>query len=206
MDFLPGFLTSTLVVIFIVIAPGPDTTLVIKNSLLRSRKDGIATTLGIVLGNTIYVSLGLVGIAALIVSSPALFSFIRYCGAAYMAYLGVQLLFSKKKELMATGEHSFGGFGLSFREGLFTNLSNPKFLLFVLAFFAQFITPAMPLHLQALVAYQLSVVALIWFSALAVLLTTASIKSRISPFLHYVERITGVILIVFAVLAFAVHN
>ena len=202
MEFLPGFLTSTIVVILIVIAPGPDTTLVIKNSLLKSRKDGIATTLGITLGNTIYVTLGLVGVGALIVGSPQIFSFIRYAGAFYMAYLGFQLLRSKKKVLLETDTKTVaGGFVASFREGLLTNLSNPKFLLFFLAFFAQFITPGTPLYMQALIAYQLSIVALVWFSILTILLTTKSVKSRITPFLHYVELLTGVVLIGFAIFA-----
>jgi seryl-tRNA synthetase len=89
---------------------------------------------------------------------------------------------------------------------LLTNLSNPKFLILLLAFFAQFITPSMPLWLKALYGYQFSIIALLWFSALAVMLTTQSVRSRITPFLHYVERITGIVLIVFAVLAFVVHN
>jgi len=201
MEFLPAFLTSTFVVILIVIAPGPDTALVVKNSITRSRKDGFATTLGIVLGNTIYVSLGLVGLGALFIGSPTLFTFIRYTGAAYMAYLGVELLLSKKKDLLDNGASAGGGIAESFKEGLFTNLSNPKFLLFFLAFFVQFITPGMPLYLQALYGYQISVIALIWFALLTVLFTTPSVKSRITPLLHYVEKGTGLILIIFAVLA-----
>jgi RhtB (resistance to homoserine/threonine) family protein len=203
MDALLSFLTSTLVVIFIVIAPGPDTTLVIKNSLLKSRKDGFATTLGIVLGNTLYVSVGLVGIGALIVGSPLIFSIVRYTGALYMAYIGIRLLFSKKSEQAVSGVHGESNFWKSFREGLLTNLSNPKFLLFFLAFFAQFITPETPFYLQALIAYQLSIIAFIWFSVLSFLLTTSAVKTRIAPFLRYVELATGVILIAFAVFAFS---
>jgi threonine/homoserine/homoserine lactone efflux protein len=201
MDFLLDFFASTLMVILVVLTPGPSTTLVIKNSILKSRNDGIATALGIALGNTFYVSIGLLGAAALIVGSKEIFTIIRYFGAAYLAYLGLRLLLSKKKQLITIGNHIRTGFWLSFREGLLTNLSNPKYLLLLLAFFAQFITSETPLYFQALMAYQFPVIAFMWFAILSVLLTIQLIRDRISPFLYYVEKVTGIVLIAFAFLA-----
>jgi RhtB (resistance to homoserine/threonine) family protein len=196
MEFLSGFLTVTAVAVLGVIAPGPDTAVIAKNSLIKSREDGIATTLGVVLGNVIYVSLALAGLGAVITSSASLFAIVKLCGALYLLLLGANLLFSKRTEVVpSTSGHSHAAFVTSFREGLFTNLSNPKFMIFLLALFTQVIDPATPFLTQVLYVYQIPVIAFLWFSALTVGLTMPVVKSRVSGFMHHVERVTGLALI-----------
>ncbi|MEK9176830.1 MAG: LysE family translocator [Patescibacteria group bacterium] len=196
MDFLSGFLVVTVIAIFGVISPGPDTAIIVKNSITRSRKDGIWTAAGIVVGNVVYVTLALMGFGAVLTSSVTLFTLVKLCGALYLVFLGLNLIFSKRQELPSeSGALRREDLSASFREGLITNFGNPKFMVFVLALFTQVIDPSTPFLVQALYAYQIPLIAFVWFSTLSVVLTTGMVRTRISGFMHHVERAMGVVLV-----------
>lgn len=136
-NFWTYFLGATL----IVLVPGPETMFVIKTSITSGVRRGFAAIFSILLSDVILVLLAWCGLAAVISSTPALFNAIKYAGAAYLFYLGIQTLrgiFKKAAVSDVESKVSDDARGIIGR-GMLVTLLNPKTLLFYISFFAQFI-------------------------------------------------------------------
>lgn len=124
------------------ITPGADTMLVIRNVLRGGRADGLATTFGIVSGLLVHASLSAVGVSMLLANSVAAFQALKLAGAAYLIWLGIRSLRAAAHSGGPGPATAAGGRASarrSFREGLLTNLLNPKVVVFYIAFLPQFI-------------------------------------------------------------------
>jgi RhtB (resistance to homoserine/threonine) family protein len=141
----PQLLAFTAVAALLTVAPGPDTFLVVRNSLRGGRRDGFATALGITSGLYFHALLSAVGVSAVLARSVSAFGVLKVAGALYLAWLGVQSLraAARPAAAQAAGDpaaaHVPGA--RSYREGLLTNLLNPKVIVFYLALLPQFISP-----------------------------------------------------------------
>ena len=89
---MENFLAFLGVSLIVIVTPGPDTAVTIRNTLIGGRSGGVATALGIAGGQTIWAFATSIGIVTLLVASAPLFLAVKYAGAAYLAYLGVQAL------------------------------------------------------------------------------------------------------------------
>jgi threonine/homoserine/homoserine lactone efflux protein len=131
--------------LFVILSPGPDTALTIRNTLVGGRGGGIATALGVVTGLATWTVASSAGLAALLVASQPLFLAVRLAGAAYLAFLGLQALraaiFTKGdlRELAAGHATARLKRRVAYRQGLLSNLSNPKIVVFFLSLLPQFI-------------------------------------------------------------------
>ena len=143
--FDPQVLAFTLVAAIMTISPGADTFLVVRNSLRGGRRDGFLTVLGIVSGLYVHALLSAVGVSAVLAHSQTAFFVLKVAGAAYLAWLGVQSLRSGLGRAPAAAPREVGAARVpgsrSLREGLLTNLLNPKVIVFYLALLPQFISP-----------------------------------------------------------------
>ncbi|NJO66461.1 MAG: LysE family transporter [Leptolyngbyaceae cyanobacterium RM1_405_57] len=202
-------------------APGPNLAMTLRNSLAYSRQSGIYTAVGLAAGNCVHVTYCLIGIGVIISESILLFNAIKWLGAAYLIYIGIKSLQAQRRELtgslknsvtsntqhsLSQKTHHLTRFA-SIRVGFLTNLLNPKVTLFFLALFTQIIQPTTPLFTQAI--YGLTMVALefIWFALVAVIISQPAIKNRFLSISHWIERITGAILIALGLrLAASQHN
>ena len=131
------FIVASLVLI---ITPGQDMILVMSRSIAQGSAAGVATAAGVsigLVGNTVLATLGL---GAVLRASEWLFLVFKLAGAAYLVYLGVQLVRSKKHELEITGGKPKSLWRLFF-DGAFSNISNPKIAVFYFAFLPQFGKP-----------------------------------------------------------------
>lgn len=138
----PATLAVFLVATFMLnITPGPDMLYVIANSIGLGRKAGVVSALGIGGGTVVHTSAGALGLSALLTSSPLAFDAVRYAGAAYLLYLGIRALASKETKTVV-GEVRAVPLGAVFRQGVATNVLNPKVALFFLAFLPQFVDPS----------------------------------------------------------------
>lgn len=204
MGFWSQFLAVTAIGCLAVISPGPDFVIVTRNSLLYSKKVGLCTALGIVVGNIWWIASSLIGISYLISQMVLLYSIIKFAGALYLIYLGIKALLAKKSsaedgDVSAAGRQSELTAGQAFRIGLFTNLLNPKCALFFVSFFSVILTSNTPLVLRVFYGSEVAVFALVWFSALATVLSISRIKQVFGRISVWVERITGAILIALGV-------
>jgi len=135
----------------LVAVPGPAVLYIVSRGVAHGRRGGLVSMAGIETGNFLQVIAAAAGLAAIVASSATLFSIVKYAGAAYLIYLGLQAL-------LARGDAPWDavGRGRSHRrlywEGVAVGMLNPKLALFLLAFLPQFIDPAVgAVWLQTLV-------------------------------------------------------
>jgi threonine/homoserine/homoserine lactone efflux protein len=143
---LVGFLA---VVALITVTPGPDTALVLRNSIRHSRRDGCLTAAGSASGLLVWGAASSLGVAAVLATSTAAFTALKVLGALYLMWMGGRALWSALRPARTTGEalntseqpqtartrRSHG-----YVQGLLTNLLNPKAAVFFTALMPQFIT------------------------------------------------------------------
>jgi len=129
-----------LIVLGFVFIPGPATLLTVARATASGTRVGIATGAGIAVGDLIHTITAIIGISAVIAASATLFSAIKYLGAAYLLYLGIRALIEKAPAEPVPGSRAIS-VGAAFRQGLLTEVLNPKTALFFLAFLPQFVRP-----------------------------------------------------------------
>ena len=193
-----NFLTVTVVGLLAVMSPGPDFLIVTRNSILYSKRVGLCTALGIALGTIVWVAASLLGIALVISKTVLLFNIVKWLGAAYLVYLGIQSFRKSKDGVVKENtsvppEHITARAG--FWNGFLTNLSNPKAALFFVSFFSVLITPETPGVLRAAYGLEISAIALLWFSLLATALSTTRIKGVFENISTGLRRVTGALFI-----------
>ncbi len=144
-NFMTGiihFETFLLTGILLNLTPGNDTIFIITKSIAQGKKAGIISALGISTGSIIHTLFAAFGLSILIAKSIVLFNIIKYAGAVYLLYVGYKML-TEKKELSTdkiNTRNSISYFQL-YRDGIITNVLNPKVALFFIAFLPQFIDP-----------------------------------------------------------------
>jgi threonine/homoserine/homoserine lactone efflux protein len=123
--------------------PGPAVLYIVGRSIGQGRNAGLVSALGIGVGTLVHTAAAAVGLSALLVSWATAFSVVKYLGAAYLVYLGIQRLRSKES-LAAASDTSAPRVTLArvFSQGIVVNVLNPKTALFFFAFLPQFIDPA----------------------------------------------------------------
>ena len=150
------------------IAPGPDVVYVLTRGIAQGRKAGFAAALGFASGCVFHTVLAAVGVAALIRSSELAFDLVRYAGAAYLAWIGIQALrHASSFSIEAAGERK--ALATIYRQSVVGNMLNPKVTLFFLAFLPQFVdAQAGHLGLQmALLGVVFMLVTVVVFGAVA---------------------------------------
>jgi threonine/homoserine/homoserine lactone efflux protein len=123
--------------------PGPETMLVVSRGIGQGRRVAVWTVFGMtVVAGAIQLPLLTLGVASMVRSSPFAFELLRWMGAAYLAWLGLKLLFSRRQAVAGTlGGTSAVAASTAMREGLIANLMNPYPILFMLALLPQFVDP-----------------------------------------------------------------
>jgi RhtB (resistance to homoserine/threonine) family protein len=136
------FETFLLAGILLNLTPGNDTIFILTKSIGQGRKAGIISVLGIGSGNIVHTVLAAFGLSLIIAKSILLFNIIKFAGAAYLIYIGFKMLADKSQlrtEDIISNESV--NYWKVYRDGIFTNILNPKVALFFMAFLPQFIDP-----------------------------------------------------------------
>jgi threonine/homoserine/homoserine lactone efflux protein len=131
------FIVASLVLI---VTPGQDMILVMSRSIAQGAAAGVATAAGVSLGLVGHTMLATLGLGAILRTSEWLFTALKLVGAAYLVYLGVQLLLAKQHELVLRAGAPRSLVRLFF-DGALSNVSNPKIAVFYFAFLPQFVLP-----------------------------------------------------------------
>ena len=186
MHLLPFLALSAIVVV----TPGVDMALVTKNALLHGRRAARATALGVNLGIFIWTLAAALGLAAVIAASAVAFTAIKLAGAAYLVYLGVRTLLGSHEPVAVAPR------GNAFRQGLASNLLNPKIAVFFTSLLPQFVDAqhAQPqdLLLLGVLFNCLGVIWLLAYASLAARGRDLLARPRVKRAL---DRISGVALI-----------
>jgi threonine/homoserine/homoserine lactone efflux protein len=131
--------------------PGPNMLLAMTHGIHHGLRRTVSTMLGLLVGMVVILSTSLGGLGAVLLASGAAFEVLKYLGAAYLIYLGISTWRSTATGLETEGRPDAASEWTRFRIGILVSLSNPKALLFGMAFFPQFIDRSLPLATQAVV-------------------------------------------------------
>lgn len=180
-----------------VMSPGPDFFMLIRNSLMYSRKTGICTAIGFGIGIGVHVMYSIFGLGLIISQSVMIYSIIKYIGAGYLVYIGIQSLRSKsqKLEVTETRERQDISAVKAIRIGFLTNVLNPKATLFFLSLFTIVIGPNTPTPMLAFLGGIMMVNTALWFSFLAYLITHSRILPVFEKYQNLFNKVFGVILV-----------
>jgi threonine/homoserine/homoserine lactone efflux protein len=191
------------VAVLVIVTPGPDTALTIRNTLLGGRTAGLATAAGVVMGQAVWALATSAGIAALLLASEPAFTAVRLAGAAYLVFLGAQTFLAATRpghEVAATARQPREPRRpqplLAVRQGLVSNLGNPKMAAFFPSLLPQFEPDGensfAPL---LLLGFLFCALTLVWLSAYAVAVARAGHLLRKPRVRKAVEGVTGAVLV-----------
>jgi threonine/homoserine/homoserine lactone efflux protein len=175
----------------VIVTPGQDTALTIRNTLAGGRVAGVFTAVGVSAGQAVWTIATSVGIGALLVASEPAFVALKLVGSAYLVFLGLQALFGRKApnvERSGAGVTQRG----ALRQGLFSNLANPKMLAFFTSLLPQFASSFGGLLALGLVFCAMT---LVWLAAYSVAVAKAGGVLRRARVRRMIEALTGTVLI-----------
>ncbi|TJZ73896.1 leucine efflux protein LeuE [Chitiniphilus eburneus] len=194
---LATYLIGTVV---IVLTPGPNSLCVLSTAGRHGQRRGFAAAGGVFAGDLVLMTAAALGVASLMHAYPVAFDFVRYAGAAYLAWLGLKLLCSRGGA--AAPAPQAAGSGHAFRQALGISLVNVKAILFFMAFFPQFVDPGYPHVAVTFVALGL-IVQITSMSYLSVLILAGSrIVQRLAQrrwLAGLAARLTGLLFVSFGI-------
>ena len=178
-----------------VISPGADFAMVTRNSLLRSRRAGLLTALGIGLGVLVHVGYTLLGVGLLMQQSTWLFDVVKLLGAAYLIYLGVTMLRSRPEGDLPSQPVAALSDMAALRTGFLTNALNPKTTVFVVSLFLQIVGQDTPLATQLAYGGFISLAHVAWFCIVALCFSAGAVRARLLAVRHWIDRAFGGLLV-----------
>lgn len=190
--------TFSLAALLIVLLPGPDTLVVVRNLVRSGRRTAGLTILGVLTGLTVWVGAAALGLSALLRASHDAYLALRVVGAGYLIWLGVQSLRSRSSALTELAPPRRGLLGRGFGAGLATDLLNPKVGVFFVTFLPGFVPSGQPVGATSLLLGAIFVVETALY--FAVLLALAG---RVTSWMNHpvvrrrLDRATGGVLIAF---------
>ena len=186
----------------VIVTPGPDTAVTVRNTLLGGRAGGIFTVLGVSVGQAVWAFATSLGIVALLVASEPLFLAVKYAGAAYLVWLGLHAL---RAAWRSGGAENAAfvlpparrlGRGAAFRQGLVSDLGNPKMAVFFASLLPQFVPAGQPAFTAFLtLGLVFSLMTFAWLTAYAVAVAKAGDVLSRPRIRRAIEGVTGALLI-----------
>jgi len=162
------------------LTPGPNGLLALTHGALFGTKKTIATIFGGLTGFFLVIAMSMFGIGALLAASASLLTVLKWVGGAYLVFLGIQVW---RSPALAISRDKVSGRAGLYRAGLFSALSNPKGILFFVAFLPQFIEPERSLFTQFVIMAATFLVIEFFYE-----LTVAALADRITPWLARVGK------------------
>jgi len=195
-DFFTFFVLS----LFVVMSPGIDTALITKRTISDGRVDGYKMALGITTGSLVHTFAAAFGLSALLMQSALAFEIVKYAGAIYLIYIGVSSFISRKGKTAASlekADHSETKKS-AYKQGLFSNVLNPKVAMFFLTFLPQFVQPGAGTTQQLiLMGVIYTVLSITWFFVYVFFINYLREWLMSPKIQQLMEKATGLVLIGF---------
>lgn len=186
--------------IFVVISPGVDTALITKRTIADGRKDGLQMALGITGGSLVHTFAAAFGLSAILMQSAIAFEVVKYVGAIYLIYLGISSFLTRTKQKNITeAEHSPAGAKKSaFKQGLLSNVLNPKVAMFFITFLPQFVKTGENATGQLVIMGVIyTALSITWFLAYVFFINYLREWLMSARVQMVMDRVTGIVLIGF---------
>jgi len=170
--------------------PGANMAIVMRNTLAGGTRYGFITALGLASALLVHGILSMLGLIALIEEMPSLAQTIRWLGSAYLLYMGLTFLLTRKQAADAACDESNRG-GHPYLSGLMVSLFNPKILLMFMALFSQVLQAQQQWAMKMLYAITPMMVELLWLSLFIYLLSQSRLQRALQRIRHRLERVIG---------------
>ncbi len=196
-----SFLAFLAISAVVIATPGPDTALTIRNALSGGRRAGLATALGVSVGQLVWAVATSLGLVALLLASEPIFRALQLAGAAYLLYLGFQSLRSAlRSSECTTGQVRAAiaplGAGQAFRQGMLNDLANPKMAVFFASVLPQFAATGQGMLSQLmLLGFVFATLTFIWLALYTWIIAAAGNVLRSSRVRRALDGVAGVALI-----------
>lgn len=183
------------------VAPGSDFAIVSRNSILYGRKIGIYTALGITLGELFHLSYIILGAHIFIVNNIWVLNLVKGVGCLYLLYLGYNMIISKDGSGDFRNENELQYYSAmeAIKTGALTNALNPKAIMFFISIFSVVIDINTPLSTMVLYGIVILITTFSWFAIVAIFFTHKKIRDKLLKVKHWIERFTGVLLILIGI-------
>ncbi|WP_448213640.1 LysE family translocator [Colwellia sp. MEBiC06753] len=194
------WLSLTAICIMGALSPGPSLALVVRNTLAGGASAGYASAISHGLGVALYAAITSTGIAILLVKSPVVFSIIQYAGAAFLLYLGINALRSKKQHLTLDEPdvNAQSGQVNGWRDGFLIAFLNPKLAIFFLALFSQFVDAEASNMQKVIMTATVGTIDALWYCLVTYGLTRGPILNKLKANSHIIDKVTGCFLVLLA--------
>lgn len=189
-------------VVLVVLAPGPDTMVMLKNTLSGGTRGGLLAVLGIGCGNALNGTAAALGLGAVIAHSQPVFTTLRWLGVAYLCYLGFVALRGAWRGHYGTldepGHRGASGYR-RWQEGFLSNITNPKVLVLYLSVLPQFLDPGSSVVDALVLANTVGVLGSLWLLTLLLFVHRARTWLRRRTVRRSLDALTGTALVGFGV-------
>jgi RhtB (resistance to homoserine/threonine) family protein len=198
MQYLTEFLGLMAVFALLIVAPGADFALVIRQCVVHGRRTALVTSLGIGISLLFHISYTILGIGLIVANSLLLFSLLKWAGAAYLIWLGIKS-WREPAFRMEESEGAAGSTGLSapkaFAMGFITNALNPKPVLFFLSLFSVLVSPHTPGIIKFTYGIGMAMALIAWFVTVSYFFTSRPVRDRFLAWGQVFNRVTGVLFV-----------
>jgi RhtB (resistance to homoserine/threonine) family protein len=184
----------------VIVVPGPDTAVVTKNVLVHGRRAALGTSLGVSAGLSVWTLAAALGVASVLRASDVAFTVLKLIGALYLVWLGVQALRAaghteSAARFTTANQPAMGALG-GFRQGLLSDLANPKIGIFFTSLLPQFVDPRHSVLLPFLgLGAVFVLMTVLWLVAYCVIAARAATSLQRPRVKAAMDRITGIVLI-----------
>lgn len=197
MTYLSEFAALMAVFAVVIVAPGADFALVVRQSVVHGRKAALVTSFGIGASLLFHISYTILGIGLIVSQSLALFALIKWLGVAYLVYLGIRSFFEKPMDFderaLAADAGNAGRVSLPacFGMGFLTNALNPKPVLFFLSLFSAMVSHETPVPVVFLYGIGMASALIAWFAGVTLFFTNPAVRARFAAGGRWFNRVTG---------------
>jgi len=195
---ISNFDNFCLAILLFLALPGPGTFALLTSTAKGGFRAGASATLGLILGDQVLLWLAVAGVAALLVAHPLAFRLVQYAGAAYLAWIGLRLIFAKEgaaSPIRIEPRHYL-------RQGLLITLLNPKAIVFYMAFFPLFINPTTHQGAVTFVAMAATIALITLVYCLTLCAFAGAVSRKVKTHkrvARWLERLAGVFLVGFGI-------
>ncbi|KAA6406071.1 LysE family translocator [Candidatus Tokpelaia sp.] len=200
MSFSADFYHLIAIYMLVLIAPGLDFAVVLRESLLYGRGHGLMAACGVMSAVAVHCTYTILGLGLIIAQSLLLFQLIKWAGIVYLLYIGLKALRGKSgsSAIMAQAEakcRPARAKRQAFKAGFICNLLNPKCILFFLSIFSALIASATPMGIKALIAPAMVLCCGLWFACVAFFLTMPKITFIYRRLGRWIDKTSGVVFV-----------
>ena len=185
------------IVALAMISPGPDFFLIVKNSIRYRRSAAMMSALGVILAIATHMAYCVAGMAVVITSTPWLFMLLKYAGAAYLIYIGIQALIARggSKLDFSHVEPQQVSLKKAFLQGYLCNLLNPKATLFFLSIFTQALNVDSGIGEKLVYAGIIVGLSVLWWPSLVMMIQSAPVRRGLAKVQTIIDKLLGGVLI-----------